>query len=124
MQPALGLLLDLSRQVRELLSVEVSLAQAELRERGSVISSSLTAVVVGLILLPVGAVLFFIAVSLALTRLGAPLDLSFLIVALVLLVVGSLALRWGAKRLKPSRLAPVKSIAQISSLLGEFQRCL
>jgi len=120
MQPALGLLQDLSRQVRELLLVEFSLAQAELRERGKSIPSSLTAVVIGLILLPVGAVLFFVSVSLALTRLGAPLDLSFLIVALVLLAGGALALRWGAKRLKPSRLAPVKSMSQISSLLGEF----
>jgi Putative Actinobacterial Holin-X, holin superfamily III len=120
MQPALGLLQDLSRQVRELLLVEFSLARAELRERGKSIPSSLTAVVIGLILLPVGAVLFFVAVSLALTRLGAPLDASFLIVAVVLLAGGSLALRWGTKRLKPSRLAPVKSMSQISSLLGEF----
>jgi Putative Actinobacterial Holin-X, holin superfamily III len=120
MQPALGLLLDLSRQVRELFLVELALAQTELRERGGVISSSLTAVAVGLVLLPVGAVLFFVAVSLALTRLGAPLDLSFLMVALVLLAGGLFALRWGAKRLNPSRLAPVKSMSQISSLLGEF----
>ena len=116
MQPA-PLLFDLLRQVRELLSVELSLAQAELRERGKSIPSSLTAVVIGLILLPVGAVLFFVALSLFLTRFGAPLDLSFLIVALVLLAGGVLALRWGAKRLTPSRLAPVKSISQISSLL-------
>jgi hypothetical protein len=120
MQPTLGLLVDLSRQVRDLLAVELALVQAELRERGSLVSSSLTAVVVGLVLLPVGAVLFFVAVSLFLMRLGAPLDLSFLIVALVLVVIGFVALRWGANRLKPSRLAPTKSIAQISSLLGEF----
>jgi Putative Actinobacterial Holin-X, holin superfamily III len=113
MQPALGLLLDLSRQVRELLLVELSLAQVELRERGRSIPSSLTAVVTGLILLPVGVVLF-------LRRFGAPLDLSFLIVGLVLLAGGALALWWGANRLKPSRLAPVKSMSQISSLLGEF----
>src|SRR5271166_377481 len=116
MQPA-PLLFDLLRQVRELLSVELSLARAELRERGESIPPSLTAVVIGLVLLPVGAVLFFVALSLFLARFGAPLDLSFLIVALVLLAGGALALRWGAKRLKPSRLAPVKSMAQISSLL-------
>jgi len=120
MQPALGLLLDLMRQVRELLLVELSLAQAELRERGKSIPSSLTAVVIGLILLPVGVVLFFVAVSLFLRRFGAPLDLSFLIVGLVLLAGGALTLRWGANRLKPSRLAPVKSMSQISSLLGEL----
>jgi Putative Actinobacterial Holin-X, holin superfamily III len=120
MQPALPLFLDLLRQVRDLFAVELKLAQAELRERGSVLPSSLTAVVVGLVLLPVGAILLFVAVSLFLMRLGAPLDLSFLIVALVLLAGGFLALRWGASRLKPSRLAPTKSISQISSLLGEF----
>jgi hypothetical protein len=120
MQPTLGLLQDLSRQVRQLLAVELALAQAELRERGKSIPSSLTAVVVGLIFLPIGAVLFFVAVSLFLMRLGLPLDLSFLIVALVLLAIGFLALRWGANRLKPSRLAPTKSISQISSLMGEF----
>jgi hypothetical protein len=120
MQPALGLLLDLSRQVRELLRVELSLAQAEMRERGKSIPSSLTAVVIGLMLLPVGVVLFFVAVSLFLRRFGAPLDLSFLIVGLVLVAAGALALRWGANRLKPSRLAPVKSMSQISSLLGEL----
>jgi hypothetical protein len=120
MQPTLRLLLDLARQARELLGVELALAQAELRELGSVVSSSLTAVVVGLVFLPTGAVLLFVAVSLFLMRLGAPPDLSFLIVALALLAVGLLALRWGANRLKPSRFAPTKTIAQISSLLGEL----
>jgi len=41
-------------------------------------------------------------------------------VGLVLLASGALALWWGANRLKPSRLAPVKSMSQISSLLGEL----
>jgi hypothetical protein len=113
----LRLLVDLANQVRELLVVELALAQTELRERGSLLSSGLTAFVVGLILLPIGAVLLFVAASLFLMRLGVPPDLSFLIVALALLVAGLLALRWGANRLRPSRLAPTRSIAQISSLL-------
>jgi hypothetical protein len=120
MQPTAGLLLDLFRQLRQLLAVELALAQAELRERGQSIPTSLTAVVAGLIFLPIGAVLFFIAVSLFLMRFGVPLDLSFLIVALVLALIGFVALRWGASRLRPSRLAPTKSISQISSLLGEI----
>ena len=73
MRPTLDLLVDLTREVRQLLAVELALAQAELRERGSVISSSLTAVLVGLVLLPVGAVLFFAAVSLFLMRSGRSL---------------------------------------------------
>ena len=118
MQPTLGLLLDLLRQVRELLLIELSLARAELRERGNSIPSSLTAVVIGLVLLPIGAGLLFVALGLLLTRFGLPLDLSFLIVALAVIVGSVLALRSGVKGLKPSRLMPAKSISQISSLLG------
>ena len=53
-----------------------------------------------------------------LTRFGLPLDLAFLIVAVVAIALSALCLWLGAARLKPSRLAPVKSMAQISSLLG------
>jgi hypothetical protein len=47
-----------------------------------------------------------------------PLDLAFLIVALVVIVAGLVALRSGVRSLKPSRLVPAKSISQISLLLG------
>ena len=100
---------------------ELSLLRAELRERGASISSSLTKVGVGLIFLPIGLTLVFVAISLALRRLGIPADLAFLIVALVAITVGSFALISGLRGLKPSRLVPSKSISQISSLVGEFQ---
>ena len=51
-------------------------------------------------------------------RFGVPLDLAFLVVALVAAIVSLLALRFGVRSLKPSRLLPVKSISQISTLLG------
>jgi Putative Actinobacterial Holin-X, holin superfamily III len=112
------LLLDLVRQGRELLIVELSLVRAELTERGSSISSGVSAVVVGLALVPIGFSLIFVAASLFIARFGVPPDLAFLIVALVVIAAGMLALRFGIRSLGPSRLMPAKSISQISSLLG------
>ncbi|MFZ0606038.1 MAG: phage holin family protein [Roseiarcus sp.] len=121
MRPTIELLLDLVRQGQRLANVELSLVRAELSERGSLVASSLAFVVVGLVLLPVGVGLIFLAAGLALTRLGVPLDVSFLILAVVVLVTGLLLMRAGIKGLKPSRLVPAKSISQISSLLGGLE---
>jgi hypothetical protein len=120
-RPTLELLGELAEQTRSLVQIELLLLRAELRERGASISSSLTKVGVGLIFLPIGLTLVFVAISLALRRLGIPADLAFLIVALVAITVGSFALISGLRGLKPSRLVPSKSISQISSLVGEFQ---
>ena len=73
---------------------------------------------VGLALLPIGLSLIFVATSLFIARFGVPLDLAFFIVASVVIVAGLLALRWGVRSLKPSRLVPARSISQMSSLLG------
>ncbi len=118
MRPTVELLLDLVRQGRELLFVELSLARAELAESGKALSSGLIAIAVGLVLLLVGLGLVFVAVSLFLVRFGVPPDLAFLIVALTVIVIGLLAMRLGARSLSPSRLVPAKSISQISSLFG------
>jgi hypothetical protein len=119
MRPTFELLNKLAEQTRSLVQVELSLVRAELRERGASMPSSLTKVGVGLIFLPIGLTLIFVAISLALRRFGIPADLAFLIVAMVAIAVGCLALIFGLRGLKPSRLVPSKSISQISSLLGE-----
>ena len=121
MRPTVELLGELAEQTRSLVRVELALLRAELSERGALVSSSLTKVGVGLLFLPIGLTLIFLAISLALRRFGIPADLAFLIVALVAIAVGSFALISGLRGLKPARLAPSKSISQISSLLGEFQ---
>jgi hypothetical protein len=121
MRPTLELLGELAEQTRSLVEIELSLVRAELRERGALISSSATEVGVGLVFLPIGLALIFVALSLALRRFGIPSDLAFLIVALLVIAGGSLALISGLKGLKPVRLIPSKSISQISSLMGELQ---
>jgi Putative Actinobacterial Holin-X, holin superfamily III len=117
MRPALELR-DLLDQVRELVRVELSLFRAEMGERTSGIPSSLMAVVVGGVLFCVSLGLVLVAASLSLLRFGLPLDLAFLIVAVVAIVISLILLRSGVSALKPSRLVPAKSISQISSLFG------
>jgi hypothetical protein len=109
---------DLLDQVRELVGVELSLFRAEIGEPTNGIPSSLMAVVVGGVLLCVSLGLVLVAVSLSLLRFGLPLDLAFLIVAVVAIVISLILLRSGVSALKPSRLVPAKSISQISSLFG------
>jgi hypothetical protein len=121
MRPTLELLGELAEQTRSLAQVELALVRAELSERGALVSSSLAKVGAGLVCLPIGVALFLVAVSLALRRFGIPADLAFLIVALLVIAAGSFVLISGLRGLKPSRLAPSKSISQISSLLGELQ---
>jgi Putative Actinobacterial Holin-X, holin superfamily III len=121
MRPTLELLSELAEQTRALVQIELSLARAEFRERGALISSSAMKVGVGLVFLPIGLSLILVALSLALRRFGIPADLAFLIVAVLVIAGGSLALISGFKGLKPVRLIPSKSISQISSLLGELQ---
>ena len=121
MRPTLELLGELAEQTRSLAQVELALVRAELSERGALVSSSLTKVGAGLVFLPIGVALFLVAVSLALRRFGIPADLAFLIVALFVIAAGAFGLISGLRGLKPSRLAPSKSISQISSLLGEVQ---
>jgi Putative Actinobacterial Holin-X, holin superfamily III len=121
MRPTLELLGELAEQMRSLVQVELALIRAELSERGALVSSSLMKVGAGLVFLPLGGALFLVAVSLALRRFGIPADLAFLIVALFVIAAGASALTSGIRGLKPSRLAPSKSISQISTLLGELQ---
>lgn len=120
MRSTLELFLQLLDQARELLRVELSLVRAEMIERASGIPSSLTAVVVGIVLLPVALGMVLVALSLFLLRFGLSLDLAFLVVALVAIAASLLLLRSGVAGLKLSRFVPAKSISQISSLFGGF----
>lgn len=118
MRSTLELLIELVRQTRELLRIELALVGAEISERTSGIPSRLTAVVIGIVLLPVALGLILVAISLFLLRFGIPLDLAFTIVAVVVIAASLILVRWGVRGLKLSRFVPAKSIAQISSLFG------
>ena len=121
MRSTIDLLLDLVHQGRQLARTELALVRAEIGERGGALASSLVALAAGLILLPMGLGLLIVACALSLRRLGVPLDLGFLILAVAVIVVGAVLAWVGARGLKPSRLMPSKSISQISSLFGGLE---
>jgi hypothetical protein len=123
MRSTLELFADLLSEVRHLIRVELSLVRTEIGERSAGIPSNLAALVVGVVLLPVALGLILVAGALFLTRFGLPTDAAFLILALVAILASFVLLRLGATRLKPSRLVPAKSLAQISSLLGGAEPC-
>jgi hypothetical protein len=116
--PTLQLVSDLFAQMRRLIAAEMSLAQAELAENASAASRGATALAAGAALLGAGLVILMAAASLALVRLGAPIDLAFLIVAVVAMTVGLLLLRSAGRALQFGRLVPMRSLAQIFSLFG------
>ena len=118
MRSTAELFADLLREVRQLIRVELSLVRAEIGERSAEIPSSFVALIAGVVLLPIALGLILVAAGLFLTRFGLPTDAAFLIVAVVAILASFVLLRLGATRLKPSRLIPAKSLAQISSLLG------
>ena len=121
MRSTLELLGELAEQTRSLAQVELALVRAELSERGALVASNLTKVVVAIVLLPIGVALFLVSVSLALRRFGISADLAFLIVALCVVAAGAFAVISGIRGFKPSRLAPSRSISQISSLFRGLQ---
>jgi hypothetical protein len=111
------LLAGLVRQVASLWTIELDLARAELAESSSLAAGGLAKVAAGAVFLLAG--LFFLLAALAafLVRLGLPVDLSCLIVALCALSAGGLILRSGARAFESRSLLPHRTIDQISSLM-------
>jgi len=113
----LELLADLVRQVSSLWTIELDLARAELSESSSRVAAGLVKVAVGAVFLLAGLFFLLAALTAFLVRLGLPVDLSCLIVAIAALIGGGLALRAGARVFQSSKLLPRRSIEQISSLM-------
>jgi hypothetical protein len=113
----LELLADLVRQVSSLWTVELDLARAELTESSSRAAGGIAKVAVGAVFLLAGLFFLLAALTAFLVRLGLPVDLSCLIVAVIALIGGWLALRTGTQAFQPSNLLPRRSIQQISSLM-------
>lgn len=114
----LQLIVDLIRQVQQLVAIEMDLARAEMARSAGSLSSGVVLLAAGAAIAFVGFIFLLAAATAFLVRLGAPLDVSCLIVAAVALLAGFLMLRSGGKALRPEKLLPTRSFAQLSSLLG------
>jgi Putative Actinobacterial Holin-X, holin superfamily III len=114
----LQLIVDLVRQVQQLVSIEMDLAKAELAESAGSLSSGAIALAAGAAVAFAGFIFLLAAAGAFLVRLGAPLDVACLVVAAAALLAGFLLLRSGSRALRPEKLLPARSFAQLSSLLG------
>jgi len=114
----LDLLAQLVKQVTALWTIEVDLLRAELAESSSRAMGGLAKLVVGAVFLLAGFFFLLAALAALLVRLGLPVDLSCLIVAVVALIGGLILLRAGASAFTSRSLLPRRSIDQISSLIG------
>ena len=120
LQPSPGiieLLTDLLRQVRSLWATEIELARTELAKSSSQAAGGVAKVAVGAVFLLAGFFFLLAALTAFLVRLGLPVDLSCLIVAVLALLGGWLILRAGVSAFAPGNLLPRRSINQISSFI-------
>lgn len=115
--PTLKLIAEAFSLVRGLITTEIELARAELAENAGSAVSGAAALAAGAALMFAGLIVLLGSVSAFLVRLGAPLDVACLIVAITALTVGLALVRWGGRALQPGKLLPARSLAQISSLL-------
>jgi hypothetical protein len=111
------LLTDLARQLVALAATELALMRVELSQSSSRALVGVAKVVVGGVFLLAAFFFVLAAVTAFLVRLGAPVDLSCLIVAVAASVAGGLILRSGARAFQPENLLPRRSLAQISSII-------
>jgi hypothetical protein len=114
----LDLLAQLVKQAAALWTIEVDLLRAELAESSSRAVGGLAKLVVGAVFLFAGFFFLLAALTALLVRLGLPVDLSCLIVAVVALIAGFVLVRAGAGAFASRSLLPRRSIDQISSLIG------
>ncbi len=115
--PTLQLIAEAFSQVRRLIAAEIDLARAELAENAGSAAWGASALAMGAAFIFAGLIVLLAAVSVFLVRLGAPLDIACLVVAVAALMGGLLLMRSGGRSLRPSKLLPARSLAQISSLL-------
>jgi len=108
---------DLLAQVSKLLSLEFELARSELAASSSRVAGGLGKVAVGAVLLLAGMFFLLAAICAFLVRLGVPVDLSCLIVAVVVMAGGWFALKSGTSAFEPTNLLPRRSLGQISSFI-------
>jgi cation transport ATPase len=104
---------DLSQQTRDLISEEIALAKAEIREKISRISRSGVWFGVAGVMAFAGLLTLLATAVLGLTALGLQPWLSALIVAVVVLVIAFVAVQSGRSLLKQDSLAPKQTLESL-----------
>ncbi|WP_191061133.1 phage holin family protein [Geminicoccus harenae] len=112
-RPITSLFSDLIENVTTLFRKEVQLAKAELSEKAGQVGTASASVGVGGVILLGAFIMLLHAIVAWLAVAGLGTHWGFLIVAIVVGIIGYVALQKGINNLKAARLMPTKTVEQL-----------
>ena len=108
-----ALFADLIENVTTLFRKEVQLAKTELSEKTGQVATASTAIAIGGVVLLAALIILLHAIVAWLAYAGLPPHWGFTIVAIVVGVIGYIALQKGINNLKASNLMPTRTVEQL-----------
>jgi hypothetical protein len=114
--PTRQLMADLAIQLSDLVSIQTRLLRAELGEASAKLVSGMGWLAGGFSILLAGLVILLAAAVALLVRLGLPLDLACLAVAVGSMAIGGVFVASGIRALNTANLIPARSLRLVSAL--------
>lgn len=118
---ALGLIRQLAHEVPALLSKELALAKAEIKQTLETAKAGIAAVGVGAIVMLAGLIIVLLSAVYALATIMQPW-LAALIVGVVAMVVGFIMIQSGKKQFDASNLTPERTVNSLQKDKDAIQR--
>ncbi|WP_122666433.1 phage holin family protein [Pseudomonas viridiflava] len=118
---ALGLIRQLAHEVPALLSKELALAKAEVRESIQAAKAGVAAVGGGAVVMFAGLVIVLLAAVYALANIMQPW-LAALIVGVVAMVIGFIMIQSGKKQFDASNMTPERTVSSLQKDKDAIQR--
>lgn len=118
---AVGLIRQLAHEVPALLTKELALAKAEIKETVETAKAGVAAVGMGAIVMFAGLIIVLLAVVYALATIMQPW-LAALIVGAVAMVVGFIMIQSGKKQFDASNLTPARTVSSLQKDKDAIQR--
>ncbi|KFE50174.1 phage holin family protein [Pseudomonas syringae] len=118
---ALGLIRQLAHEVPALLSKELALAKAEIKQTVETAKAGIAAVGVGAIVMLAGLIIVLLSAVYALATIMQPW-LAALIVGVVAMVVGFIMIQSGKKQFDASNLTPERTVNSLQKDKDAIQR--
>jgi xanthine/uracil permease len=118
---ALGLIRQLAHEVPALLSKELALAKAEIRESIEATKAGLAAVGGGAVVMMAGLIIVLLAAVYALANIMQPW-LAALLVGVIAMVIGFIMIQSGKKQFDASHLTPERTVSSLQKDKDAIQR--
>ena len=112
-RPIVSLMTHVASDLAYLVQTEFRLARAEVGEKVAAVSNAGVYLAVGGVFALAGLIVLLFDIARWITVAGLPSEWSFLIVAVVALIVGGLMTMMGVNRVKSSSLVPERTLEQV-----------